>query len=90
VFLTKSVDPVSRITKNVWPPMLKVRSATQPHRDKAGVRPYLTGARYALPSGSISAQEVPFIHGDDLSNAQVVMICDCEFRGNNTVPYSWG
>ena len=29
-FLTKSVDPVSRITINVWPPMLNVLSTRQP------------------------------------------------------------
>ena len=58
------------------------------HTAATNVRQYVTGARYALSSESPSAQEILSMHQGRLSDAQVVMIRNCEFRGEYVVSHS--
>lgn len=74
---------------NDWPPILNVR-LMRCQRRHVGTNPYFTGARYALSVESFSVQEFPSVFQGRLTNAQVIMIRDREFRREGTVSYSRG
>lgn len=86
--LTRSVDPVSRMTINVWPPILDVWSTLGPHRANMHCTAlYRSEVRATLQI--VLSSRIPV---DTLRDAQVIMIGNCEFPREHIVSdsYRWG
>ena len=82
------MDPVSRITINVWPPMLNVLSTGQPHRTFVSAHTLQVQDTRYPPGGSQSKNSRATT--SSLSDAQVVMVLNREFRRKGGVSYSRG
>ena len=89
-FLTKSVDPVSRMTINVWPPMLNVWSMFQPKRDSTRRTLLYWGEVRATLRITLGQEFLP-VHKRSLGDAQAVMIRNRELPREHVVsnPCRW-